>query len=228
MIQALNEGTSLHALTTMELFGLPNLKEAKKDPEKYSTGKVFNFTVGYGGGIMKLMALLHQAGIFTLNEADVKNLRDRWFALYSRVKPWQMESLEFVKTHGYTVTPLGRRIYFRDPESVYNEAFNRPIQSMCYEGLQQAGVLMLDEIHELERTVLPERGMIRMVNEAHDEYLVEAKKRLNPDSVKDLITRNMINGIQPMFEARLANGRNYNRVIVRVEAQCVNSWAEKP
>ena len=68
---------------------------------KYSKG--VNFLISYLGGFNTLAENL------SIHPDLAKDLMNRTFALYVRMKPWQNEVIEFARRHGYSQTAYGTR-----------------------------------------------------------------------------------------------------------------------
>lgn len=76
-------------------------KGAKEIRNKYS--KAVNFLICYLGGYTTL------AGNLLIPGQLAKDLMNSTFSMYPRLQPWQQETIEFARTHGYTQTAYGNR-----------------------------------------------------------------------------------------------------------------------
>ena len=238
MVRALLDNVDLHALSANSLFDLGFDYEQFKDKEflskfkkKYKkerfVGKTYNFSVGYGAGIKKLLKQLTIAGIYDVNLDLSKVWRDRWYNMFPGIALWQQNQLSFARTYGYVVTRLGRKIYFNDPENEYSKIFNTSIQASCYEGLQRSAVIFSKKVLELETKEILKPNDLRLCNLIHDEFYVEARKHLNEKSVIKLINESMIEGIQPLMEEREIDGYCFSRIPVKVDCSKINRWSDK-
>lgn len=229
MCNSLINKIDLHSLAAKSLFLLSEPVEAIKKlfPDKRQIGKTFNFSTGYGAGIMKLLKLLWKSGIFNFNFEDVRSLRSKWYGQFKGVKDWQNKQLEFVKQHGYCETRLGRKIFFQEPDKVYSDAFNYPIAASCYEGLQRAVVLFRNRVYKLEQAGIINPGDIELVNLVHDEFVVEADENIPEEKIINLMISSMKDGMQPLMDEYRDGDIHYRRIPVEVDCKRVECWAEK-
>lgn len=144
MLRAYSVGEDLHTLTAERVIG---------DPAARQTGKTLNFGLLYGAGAKKLQKIaLGDYGVeMTLPEAEQYH-RD-FFETYPGLKSWQNMTKAKVHTQKFLDSPIGRRRYFPNIDSMdfgkriheENAALNHPVQSM-------ASDLMLFSLTELHRS----------------------------------------------------------------------------
>lgn len=100
-------GPTVSSITYEEFYaGLHNedaevAKPFKQLRNKYS--KAVGFGIAYGAGFNTLAENL------SIHPDLAKDLMNKTFALYARVQPWQNETAQFARTHGYTETAYGSR-----------------------------------------------------------------------------------------------------------------------
>lgn len=238
MIKAITEGVDLHSLTANTIFKLGAKYDDFLDPsfsklfkKKYKRerfiGKTYNFSCGYGAGPNRLLQQMREGGIYDVDFDQSKEWKTIWYDQFFGVKIWQDNQLSFVHNFGYTVTRMGRKIYFSDPKNQYSKIFNTPIQASCYEGLQQSVILFYREVRNLVEKGLIELDDIRICNLIHDEIYAEAHKKINKDSMVNLITKSMINGIQPLMQGYETEDVIYKSVPVRVDCSPILRWSDK-
>lgn len=240
MLKAIHDGIDLHAFTANHIFQLgynyDELRDKKKIKEfkiKYGRerqiAKTFNFAVVYGAGARKLIKQLYKAGIYDMSEAEVNELKKYWYDLYPMIQTWQESTLHVAKHLGFCTTRLGRKIYFDEQLRVYSKAFNSPIQSSCYEGLQRAAVIFIRKVRYYEAEGLIPKGSIKLVNLIHDEFLVETSNKISDASVIKLINESMLEGMSPlMAEVINEDGvKTHERVPVSVDCARIERWSDK-
>lgn len=126
--------------------------------------KAINFGIVYGMGPSGLAKRLG------VKVEEAGRIIESYFIAYPKVKR-TLEAMEAKPlTDGYTVTPLGRKRFFRDAQTMKEhgemrrQARNTPIQAMCGDILKVAIRLLSENLRE--------HGA-QMVNLIHDEIIIE-------------------------------------------------------
>jgi len=173
MLEAYNQGMSLHAKTAAARIGMPLpefmlLKES--DPGKYSAArsgaKAANFGFVYrmsaGGFVVYCWSTWGQK----ITMAMARHERELFFDTYPDLNPWYERVLSYARERHQIESPLGRirhlpLINSRDDalkHQAERQAINSPVQSMLSD-------LMLWSIAEIEEEV-PEAGLVAMTHDS--------------------------------------------------------------
>lgn len=178
MIDLIREGRDLHRFTAANIAGIP---ESKVTPEQRQAAKAANFGLLYGQGVkgFRRFAFLNYGVDWTLEEA--KEVRDRWFEIYSGIKPWHRRCEEQIRDQGYIDSFLGRRRRLPNIRSVddalrsaaVREGINFTVQSPA------SDVILLAAIHAHNSMASPTLGgdrVGRVIGLVHDSIMLEAKE----------------------------------------------------
>ncbi len=164
--QSFQDGEDIHARTASEVFQVPMLG---MDAATRRRAKAINFGIIYG---ISAFGLGRQLGI----EAGVARAYiEAYFARYPGIRAYMERTREEARTHGYVLTPFGRRCWVpniadRNPAVrgyAERQAINAPLQGGAADVIKRAMV-------RLPRA-LAEAGLsARMLLQVHDELLFEA------------------------------------------------------
>lgn len=165
LIEAFNSGEDFHAATAARIFGLD---PGTVDPGMRSRAKAVNFGIIYGQGAHALSLSLG----LPFNEG--KEIIDRYYQAYPRVKTFLDETIEEAKLTGVAKTAFGR--VRRIPElasSVYNvrafgerTAMNHPMQGTAADLIKLAMIAV-------DKTLAEDNYKARMLLQVHDELVFE-------------------------------------------------------
>lgn len=100
LIDAFCSGTDFHAQTASRVFDLP-IEEIT--PELRSRAKAVNFGIVYG---QQAFGLSQSLGI---SFAEAKEMIDRYFLAYPKVRSYLDDTIDQAQKHGYAVTMFGRK-----------------------------------------------------------------------------------------------------------------------
>ena len=117
----------------------------------------------FGGSGRALQRALRQVGYFTSLE-ECRSFVDITKGLYPGVFSWHETVLAQAKRQRYLQNPFGRRRYFYDPNSLYNEVLNFPVQSTGADILWH----ILGDVDELARSL---GGALRIL--VHDSVVLD-------------------------------------------------------
>ena len=166
MIHAFENGEDIHTRTACQVFGYT--KETLP-PLMRSRAKAVNFGIVYGIGAFSLSK---DIGV-SVGEAD-KYIKD-YLSVFSGVKQYMEDTIEFGKEHGYVQTMYARRRYLPElaSKNKVTQAFgkrvamNTPIQGSAADIIKVAMVRVYRRLKE-------ERLKARLILQVHDELIVEA------------------------------------------------------
>jgi len=167
MLNAFREGKDLHTLTASAVYEIP-FESVEEETRK--KGKSINFATIYGTsakGLAYNFAIPYEEGLKLL-----ENFRRTYPKFTACVGLIHKQIL----TRGYSVTPLGRRRYFKIPKKftpaetklmfkVMREGFNHVVQGGCADMLK---IAMLN----ISRNN-PFGDKLRMLLQVHDELVIE-------------------------------------------------------
>ncbi len=159
------KGEDIHARTASEVFGVPM---AGMDAATRRRAKAINFGIIYG---ISAFGLARQLGI-TPGEARV--YIDAYFKRYPEIRTYMEETKEQARTHGFVLTPFGRRCWVpRIKDKIPSlrayaerQAINAPLQGGGADIIKRAMVKL--------PKALAEAGLkTRLILQVHDELLFE-------------------------------------------------------
>ncbi len=166
MIHAFENGEDIHTRTACQVFGYT---EETLPPLMRSRAKAVNFGIVYGIGAFSLSK---DIGV-SVGEADqyIKN----YLAVFSGVKQYMEDTIEYGKEHGYVQTIYARRRYLPElaSKNKVTQAFgkrvamNTPIQGSAADIIKVAMVRVYRRLKE-------EKLKARLILQVHDELIVEA------------------------------------------------------
>ena len=165
--EAFAAGVDIHAATASRVFGL---KPEEVDREHRSRAKAINFGIVYG---ISQFGLAKQIG--TTKEV-AKQYIDSYFAAMPEVKTYMEKTIEFARSHGYVLTPMGRKCAVlgindknhRIVSFAERAAINAPIQGGAADIVKLAmqKVYQAMQEHQLDG---------RLLLQVHDELVLEVK-----------------------------------------------------
>jgi DNA polymerase-1 len=160
--EAFANGDDIHSLTAQELFG-----EVNRDTR--GRAKTINFAILYGISRWGL------AGRLEVSADEAQAMIDRYFERFPGVNRYMADTLEGVRTHGFTETLFGRKTHFPriksrnqgERQGAERAAINAPIQGTSADIIKRAMVRMEPA---LDAAGL---GHVRMLLQVHDELVFE-------------------------------------------------------
>lgn len=205
LIQAFKTGEDIHTITASRVF---NVKPEEVTKEMRRRAKAVNFGIVYG---QSKYGLAKNIGI---TNAEAQEFIDKYFETYPKVKDYMNSKIEFVNTHGYVETILGRKRYllselqspnYQIREFAQRAAINQPLQGTAADLIKMA---MIDVDKKLTQAGLK----TKMIMQVHDELVFEVPKS-ELDEVKELVLKGMeLN--QPL------------KVPLVIDINCGSSWKE--
>ncbi|OGC38501.1 hypothetical protein A2155_00460 [candidate division WWE3 bacterium RBG_16_52_45] len=169
-MKAFREDQDLHALTASQMFGIP-LDQITK--ERRFQAKSINFGLMYGRGAKSLAAQLE------VSEEESRQLLDKYFRQYHRVKTWLDSVAREAVRRGYSTTLGGRKRYYekvtpadpnyeRQASYIERQGKNTPIQGTSADITKMALVNIRQRIRKEKLDAVP-------IHTVHDEVVVEAR-----------------------------------------------------
>lgn len=159
---AFANGEDIHARTATEMFG-----EVTRDTR--ARAKTINFAILYGISRWGLAARLE------VEPDEAQAMIDTYFQRFPGIQRYIMETLETVRTRGYSETLFGRKTWFprigsqnqAERQGSERAAINAPIQGTSADIIKRAMVRMLP--------ALSDAGLhnVRMLLQVHDELVFE-------------------------------------------------------
>ena len=165
--QAFREGRDIHTQTAMRLF---NVEEENVTPLMRRQAKAVNFGIIYGISDFGLSQNLK------ITRKEAKEIIDRYFNRYPKVRAYLDSLVEQAKTDGYVTTMLGRRRYLPDIHSrnfnrrsfAERTAMNTPIQGTAADIIKKAMVDLQQALNSFKS---------RLLLQVHDELVLEVTKQ---------------------------------------------------
>ena len=178
--EAFRQGVDIHAATASQVFGVP---VEGMDPQIRRHAKAINFGIIYG---ISAFGLARQLGI---SNTEAKAYIDAYFSKYPEIKTYMEKTTEFAKTHGYVLTPFGRRCYTpsfeKGPQRGFaaRAAINAPIQGGAADLIKMAMVKIPDALEKAGLNA-------KMLLQVHDELVFEVpREEIEPTKklIKDMM-----------------------------------------
>ncbi|MBC7472031.1 MAG: hypothetical protein H7196_02075 [candidate division SR1 bacterium] len=204
LLEIFKSGQDVHIRTAAEIFEVA-ITEVTKSQRR--VGKTLNFALLYQQGTF---GTAKQLGI-TVKEAQ--GLIDRYFARFTKVKPFIEDTLFKAANDGYVETYSGRRRYFTNLKSSnyflktldQRAAFNAVLQG------SNADIIKLAMLG-LENRFKQEGVNYKLVLQVHDELVIEVFKN-DAEMAKKILKEEMELG-QPLY------------VPLEVDVGIGNNWSE--
>ncbi len=161
LIAAFKSGADFHAATAARVFGLP---VAEVTPELRSRAKAVNFGIVYGQQAFGLAQSLD------VSFGEAKDMIDRYFEAYPRVRAYLDETVASAKECGFAQTMFGRKRHIPELKSRnaaqrgFGErtAMNHPMQGSAADIIKLAMV-------RVKRRLIEEGFSARLMLQVHDE-----------------------------------------------------------
>lgn len=182
---AFMKNEDIHARTASQIFHVP-LDEVTKDLRR--NAKAINFGIIYG---MSAFGLSAQLGI---SKQDASNYINAYFGEYPEIKTYMDETVQFATTHGYVLTPMGRKCYIRgimDPKMrgiASRAAINAPIQGGAADIIKIAMQKVVAKLKEAQVDAT-------LLLQVHDELVLEVKEA-DTQKVAELLKETMETAVQ--------------------------------
>jgi len=208
MLAAFHAGEDLHRQTAALVLNKPLDSVTKEDRQ---LAKAVNFGLLYGQSAPGLVRYAKLSYGVQLNEAQAKEIRDRFFGAYPALASWHASAKQLADQNvGEARTTLGRRRVLQLGRESWWRRFtcllNTPVQGGSADGIKRALVALA--------RALPEGAAI--VSTVHDEVIVEAPAD-TACTVKEIVRRIMIEEMALLYPA----------VPIEVEASVCQNWGEK-
>ncbi|WP_395392041.1 DNA polymerase I [Novosphingobium sp. BL-8A] len=160
--EAFANGEDIHARTAMEMFGTV-------DRDTRGRAKTINFAILYGISRWGL------AGRLGTQADEAQAMIDRYFERFPGIQRYIHETLESVRTKGYSETLFGRKTWFprigskhqAERQGSERAAINAPIQGTSADIIKRAMARMTPALTDAGL------GHVRMLLQVHDELVFE-------------------------------------------------------
>lgn len=202
-INAFKKGRDIHTETAMRVFGIENKKDVTLGMRRKA--KEVNFGIIYGIGAFGL------ANRLEIRNSEAKEIIDRYFREYPKVKEYMERTKKFARQNGYVETIMGRRRYLsqinnQNPTVRAEDeraAINMPIQGTAADMIKIAMINIFDDF-------IKNQYESKMLLQVHDELVFEVKKS-ELEEVKKCVIRNMKNAIKlnVPIEVEIGEGRSW-------------------
>ena len=184
--KAFKKGEDVHSIVASLLF---DCEVTKNNENKHLRGhaKALNFGLAYGMGAGKLAKDLR------ISKDEGKELMKRYFKVFPKIKKYLENNGKFALVNGHTLTPspYNRVRWFKEFEKaktdselqgrIERQGKNGPIQGCNADLVKKATVMVRNHIQTLNP------GDWFMVNQVHDEFVIEVKEELAQKAVGDML-----------------------------------------
>lgn len=135
MQHAYQSGSDLHSKTTLLLFGDTSDLSKQEQKRKRTYSKSANFGFLYG---MSAKTFVQYAKNFGLNitEEDSEHLRENFFKAYPTLLTWHEDCIKYARANGYTWSPIGRKRFLPDINSINFRARGQAERQSINSGVQ--------------------------------------------------------------------------------------------
>ncbi len=186
MIQAIKDGLDIHSYTASLMFDKPYSDDFKKKyPELRQVSKPIGFGLMYGMGAPGLVGRIYAETGKEISVDESAQLIEKYFKSYPKVKRFLEEMARHAQKHGWSITPAGRKRWYKLPEkdeidykrrmaSIGREAKNHPIQGTNADAIKYALVFAHDRLKK-------DKIEGNIILTVHDEIVCEVRE----DQAKD-------------------------------------------
>ena len=209
LILIFKSGKDVHRATAAIIAGKSEADVTKDERQK---AKSANFGFLYGMGSAKFILYAQMGYKVTFSPAEAKELRSSWLKAYSGVQVWQSEVVEEGKRRGYSRTLSGRIRFYENPDEVYSEYMNTPVQGSCTgDGIK----LALRNVYD---RLLKYNGRAFITHHVHDEIITECED--DPELIP-AVKNDVQEGMKEAMGVLIPD------IPIDVEGGVGTSWAEK-
>lgn len=172
MQEAYRKGEDIHILTAATVTGKDITEVTSEDRQR---AKAVNFGFLYGMGAKNFVTYAFDEYDLTFSQEEAEQVRNRFFSLYNGLTIWHYEIEDFVRRHGYVVSPLGRIRRLPDVHSpdrylqyeAVRQAINSPVQATASDFTLTAMVILHNLFKESARLDA------QVIGQVHDSIMVE-------------------------------------------------------
>ncbi|HEY5122259.1 MAG TPA: DNA polymerase, partial [Ignavibacteria bacterium] len=203
MINAFKRNHDIHTETALKIFNVDSKKDVT--PNMRRKAKEVNFGIIYGIGAFGL------ANRLEMKNSDARNIIDKYFEKYPKVKEYMEKTKKFARDNGYVQTLMGRRRYLKQINNQNaaaraedeRAAINMPIQGTAADMIKIAMINIFNDFRK-------NRIKSKMLLQVHDELVFEVHKE-ELEEVQKIIMRNMKNAIKlnVPVEVEIGYGKNW-------------------
>jgi DNA polymerase-1 len=160
MIKAINDGLDIHSYTAALMFGKPYSDDFKKKfPELRQIAKPIGFGLMYGMGPSRLANGLTMEMGRPVSKEEGTDYINKYFASYPSVKAFLERTSKQAVRNGWSITPAGRKRWYKKPEAgdpefdkrigqIEREAKNHPIQGTNADAVKYALVFISERLRK--------------------------------------------------------------------------------
>ncbi|MBL4716543.1 MAG: DNA polymerase I [Bacteroidia bacterium] len=202
MQEAFINNEDIHTATASKVY---DVAPEKVDDNMRRNAKTVNFGIIYGISAFGLSQRLN------IKRAEAKHIIDQYFAKYSNIQKYMVETIQFAKENGYVETIMGRRRYLRDINSqnatvrgfAERNAINSPIQGSAADMIKIAMINIHKDFQERE-------FKSKMILQVHDELIFDVHKE-ELELIKPIVEDRMKNAIKMKvpIEVEMGTGDNW-------------------
>ena len=205
MIQAFQDGTDLHTLTAMQIYGVD---EADVTKDQRQIAKSANFGLLYGSGAKGLRNYAAAMGI-QMDLAEAAEIREKFHAAYKGISKWQRENARAADASAGLAPIYIRRSGFRR----FLPGENNKLTTRCNTPIQGAGAAVLkrtlgklwEPLHADGEDIVRLAGVVHdevilLVREDHAESWAEQLAAIMQDAEAE-----WLDAVPPLAEAKIGD-----------------------
>lgn len=205
LIEAFKNKKDIHIKTASKLF---KVDEEKVTSSMRRIAKSINF------GIIYRMSAFRLSKELSIKREEAQKFIDSYFNLYSKIKTFIQNQIDFVKRNGYSETLLKRRRYIKEINSQnYSErsgaeriAINSTIQGSASDIMK---IAMIKVYNELKSKNLKSKILLQV----HDEMLIESPEQECEEVNK--IIKEMMENAYPLklpLKVNIETGKSWGEI----------------
>ena len=203
-LEAYATGQDLHTRTACDMFGITQedverdkkLKDDNPNKKGYRDAtKALNFGLIYG---LTEVGLARRLGC---SEKKAKNLIDKYFNQYRKIKEYLDKSGKFAVINRYNVTISGRKRFYKLPDpsdpsfnkirgSVERAGKNGPIQGSNADTIKQSMIYVVERVKNYDA---------KLLLTVHDEVIVEVREDQS-EEVASIVSNSLVDGFAEFFK----------------------------
>lgn len=175
MQHAYNSGSDLHSKTTELLFGDTSNLSKQEQKRKRTEAKSMNFGFLYG---MSAKTFVDYAKGYGLNitEEQSEGFRNNFFEAYPRLLPWHEECKEYARKNGHTWSPIGRKRFLPDINSINWSDRGQAERQSVNSGVQGfASDMCISALSDIVFSDIIDHERCKVLGSVHDAILFEIR-----------------------------------------------------
>ena len=217
-VDAINNNEDVHSKVASMLYEV-EVTKSNENKHLRSPAKNLNFGLAYGMGPGKLASKLR------ISDQEAKELMDNYFRTFPKIRDFLENNGKRAELNGFirTPEPYGRIRWFKNHKyiktnykvrgEINRAGKNSPIQGANADLTKKSTILLGQYIRDIEKK--HGKGCVKLVNQVHDEQVLEVREDLVPDVYKQVV-----------FLMEMAANDMMGRIPMVAEASIDDCWTK--